>query len=211
MVGYIENASNGYDILYDGHENNGSNTKFYSQLENDDLTKLSIQGRGLPFEESDTVALGFYMSQGGNYTIAINSLDGLFGTDAQAIYLEDTQTGFVHNLRDAPYPFVAEVGETNDRFILRFTEDALGINSFNANNSITITTPNNDYVSITSHTMPLKSITIYDIAGRVIFNQTDLNINDYVINDKSLSNGTYIVKVSLANDTQKTQKVILNK
>src|SRR5690606_41988181 len=58
-----------------------------------------IQGKALPFLDTDLVPLGLVIPNAGNYTIAINSLDGLFESTNQDIFLEDTYTGIIHDLR----------------------------------------------------------------------------------------------------------------
>ena len=54
--------------------------------------EFTIQGRPLPFTTTDTVQLGFKTNVDGNYTIALDHVDGLF-TGEQAIYLKDNFTG----------------------------------------------------------------------------------------------------------------------
>src|SRR5690606_5884380 len=76
LVGYVEDATNGIDRLYDGFDLSKTSTRFYSLLEDDEF---SIQGKTLPFIDTDLVPLGIIIPQNGNYTIAINSVDGLFG------------------------------------------------------------------------------------------------------------------------------------
>src|SRR5690554_7269708 len=72
LVGYIENATNGIDRLYDGYELSETSTRFYSLIAEE---KMAIQAKALPFEESDTVPLGVVIPLTEKYTIAINTLD----------------------------------------------------------------------------------------------------------------------------------------
>ena len=67
---------------------------------------MVIQGRQLPFDPEDQVPLGINIPENGNYTIAISAVDGMFenSTD-QDIFLEDTYTGIIHDLRNSPYSF----------------------------------------------------------------------------------------------------------
>ena len=45
--------------------------------------------------------------------------------------------------------------------------------------------------------------------GRVLFNKNNINLNDYKIENISLSDGTLFVKTTLVNGKQKTQKLVL--
>ncbi|RKE91992.1 CUB domain-containing protein [Ichthyenterobacterium magnum] len=205
LVGYIEGATNEKDRLFDGDELGYSPISFYSLINED---KMAIQGRTLPFVDSDRVPLGIRISQGGSYSIAINTIDGLFENTNQNIFLEDTSIGITHDLRLSPYSFTIENGTFNDRFILKYTDDSLGVNEF-YNNTITIIAPQGNYIKVTSKNQPINNITVYDVLGRALINKTDINIGEFTINNKALSQGTYIVKATLYSGKQKTQKVIL--
>lgn len=206
LVGYIENATNQFDRLYDGFELSETSTRFYSINDNNDL---AIQGRTLPFDDTDLVPLGVEIPVAGNYSIAINTLDGLFENEEQNIYLEDTYNNFIHDLRLSPYSFNTEAGEFNDRFILRYTNESLSVDEFDSSASITITAPNNDYILAKSGVSPIKTIVIYDVLGRILYSNNSINELEFRIDKVSQSDGVLFVKATLDNGNQKIQKVIL--
>ncbi len=206
-VGYIEGATQEKDRLYDAFTREVNSLSLYSKI---DDKRMIIQGRALPFDINDQVPLGAVIPQAGDYTIAISNVDGLFLNENQNIFLEDTYSGIIHNLRVAPYTFtVSESIDYEDRFILRYTDEALGINDFNLNN-LSIIAPKGDYIKISSGTSPIDSIIVYDLLGRVLFNKNSINKTEFFINNHNLSSGAYIVKVTLNNGQTKTQKVVLN-
>ncbi|MEO8933249.1 MAG: T9SS sorting signal type C domain-containing protein [Xanthomarina sp.] len=206
LIGYIENATNGLDKLFDGFDLSGTDTKFYSLIAEN---KLSIQGKALPFMATDLVPLGLLIPQAGNYIIAINSVDGLFQSSNQDIFLEDSFTGMTHNLRSSPYSFNSDTGTFNNRFTLRYTNDTLSMEDENMLKDLVISAPKNSYIQITSGMETIKSVTIYDVLGRTLFHNQNLNQSKFTINDVSDSQGVFIVKVTLSNGLQKTQKVVL--
>jgi hypothetical protein len=206
LVGYIEGATNQKDRLYDGYDFEGVSISFYSLIAEE---KMAIQGRALPFLDSDTVPMGLTLQQSGMFTIAINTIDGLFATTNQAIYIEDTYSNTIHNLRTMPYTFTSESGTFNDRFILKYRDSALGIDEFKALN-LNITAPNGDYIKITSDNNPIKSIQVYDLLGRVLLDKTNVNNTELIIENNNLSEGTYIVKATLGNNKFRIQKIILS-
>jgi hypothetical protein len=205
LVGYIEGATDGVDRMFDANELSETSTRFYSLIEN---TQLSIQGKALPFEDTDTVPLGIDIPEIGNYSIAINTLDGLFLNTDQAIYLEDLYTGIIHDLRVNPYSFNAQVGIYEDRFVLRYNNEALGIDEFN-NSSLEIIAPNNAYIKVISGNSFISSITLYDLLGRVLIDKRDINNSEFLLQTTSFSEGTYIAKAVLIDGKQKIQKIIL--
>ena len=118
LVGYVQNATNGIDRLYDGYDLSTDSSGFYSVLEGE---TMSIQGRAIPFLQEDTVPIGVIANEPGSHTIAINTLDGLFASDDQNIYIEDTELNIIHDIRMSPYSFTINAGTHNDRFILRLS------------------------------------------------------------------------------------------
>ena len=207
LVGYVQNATNNFDRLYDGYDfSSGDNSGFYSLLNNE---TLSIQGRSLPFMQEDIVPLGIIANETGSHTIAINTLDGLFISENQNIYLEDTELNMIHDIRLSPYTFTIDAGIHNNRFLLRYTNESLGVNELDDNNSISIIAPKSDYIKVTSEIGTINSVAIYDIVGRLIFTTEDINQSEFILNQTRLSDGTYIVKVELYNGKQKIQKVVI--
>ncbi|TYA59707.1 CUB domain-containing protein [Formosa maritima] len=206
LIGYVEGATNGNDRLFDGYEFESSSISFYSLIEEE---KMSIQGRSLPFDETDMVPLGLVIPQSGNYTIAINTIDGLFETESQDIYLEDTYNGIIHDLRINPYSFNSETGTFDDRFILRYTNNALSIEEFETNAGILISAPQNSYIKVTSKIENIKSVSVYDVLGRVLYNNHNINETELIINNITNSDGVLFVKAILINGQQKIHKVII--
>ena len=206
LVGYIENATDDIDRLYDGYDLNTYGVRLYSII---DDKEFAIQGRSLPFDQEDIVPLGVVIDDSGIHQIAINAIDGLFENESQNIYLEDTYTSTIHDLRATTYSFTSEVGTFNDRFILRYTEDTLGVSSAQIDSGITIMAPKSEYIKIASSIGQINTINIYDVLGRVIFSASDINNQEFILNDVNLANGAYIVKVELTNGKQKIQKVVL--
>jgi hypothetical protein len=207
LVGYIEGATNSNDRIFDGHVNVGSDKSFYSLIEED---RMSIQGRSLPFDENDAVSLGFFIPEAGNYTMAINTIDGLFEDTDQAIYLEDTYTGFIHDLRIAPFSFNSDEGTFDDRFILRYTNESLGVDEFN-DSGLEIVSPNNAYIKVTSGNSSISAVTLYDLLGRALIDKREINNSEFIMQTSSYSDGVYIVKAILVDGKQKIQKVILKR
>lgn len=208
LVGYITNATNNFDRLYDGYDFSGDDSAFYSISDDE---RLSIQGRALPFSQEDSVPLGIVTSEAGSHTIAINTLDGLFLEETQGIYIEDTELNYIHNLRNAPYTFTISAGRHNDRFVLRYNDDALSIDDAEDLSALTILAPKSEYVKINATKSLIDTVIIYDLLGRPLINTANINKSEFTINNHNLADGAYIVKVTLSNGLSKMQKVILKR
>lgn len=121
LVGYINGATNSYDEDYDAESINGNQfVDFFSTAEN---KKLVIQGRALPFVDTDSINLGYKTSIAGSFDISIDHTDALF--DDLNVFIEDKELKIVHNLKDGRYLFNTQQGTFSDRFILKFTNEVL--------------------------------------------------------------------------------------
>ena len=205
LVGYIENATYEKDRLYDAYTFENNAMSLYSMIDDE---RMIIQGRQLPFDVYDQVPLGVDIIEDGNYTIGISSLDGLFeGDDGQNIYLEDTYSGLIHNLRISPYSLNIEAGIYEDRFILRYTDDTLSINQYEDLSDLIIYVEDK-LIKLKSELSPIESIVIYDVLGRTLVEVDDVNDLNHVFYHLRPSDGVLFVKAKLVDGREKTQKII---
>ncbi|WP_262733774.1 T9SS type A sorting domain-containing protein [Gaetbulibacter sp. NE] len=208
LVGYIEGATNQKDRLYDAYNKEFNALNLYSKI---DDKGMIIQGRALPFDQNDQVHLGTVLTEPGIHTIAISNVDGLFTNEDQNIYLEDTYTNTIHDLKISPYIFsVSQPTTFDDRFILRYTNETLDIDKDDVRSQLSISAPNGDYIKVKSETNTIDSVIIYDLLGRKLFEQKNINQLEFIIQDSNLSDATYIVKATLTQSKkQKIQRIIL--
>ncbi|MRX69163.1 Por secretion system C-terminal sorting domain-containing protein [Flavobacterium resistens] len=206
LVGYVEGATNNVETIYDGATFDGNKyLDFYSV---NGSSKLVIQGRALPFLDTDIVPLGYKTTIAGEFTIAIDEADGNLAT--QKIYLEDKTTGTINDLTQSNYTFTTTAGTFADRFVLRYTNKSLGTGDFeNIENGVLISVKDKT-IKVLSSKENLKEISVYDISGRVLYNKTKVNSTELQISNLQSSNQVLIVKVTLDNDFTISKKVIFN-
>ncbi len=202
LVGYIEGGSDGLDRLFDGEMvDTGNDVTFYTKIDN---TKLTIQGRGLTFAPTDTFALGYKAKVANTYTITLSDYDGLFTN--QDIYLEDQLLNVIHNLKDSAYTFASEVGEFENRFVLRFTSETLGLPVF-SENSVTVY-KNTEGLFVNSGQVPMQSVAIYDVTGRLITTQNNVNTTQVRFATLPKTNQVLLVKITSESGAVVTKKVL---
>ena len=204
LVGYVTNATNDYDVRYDGESFGGNFVTFYSV---NNAKHLVSQGRALPFVTTDEVPLGYKATGTGNLTIAIDHTDGVLAT--QAIYLKDNLLNVVHNLTESAYTFASVAGTFDERFVLRYLPAVeLANPTFNeALNGVTIR-KNDATLRINSPYETIDQVQVYDITGRLVFEQKDCNTNTFEASHIVYSEQTLIVKVRLSNGGVVTKKVL---
>ncbi|RZK10912.1 MAG: T9SS sorting signal type C domain-containing protein, partial [Flavobacterium sp.] len=204
LVGYIENATNDWDIRFDGESFGGNQVTFYSLL---DSKKLAIQGRALPFNNQDEVPLGYKTTLNGTLTISIDEYDGLF--EGQDIYLEDKALNIVHDLKASAYSFTSAIGTFNQRFVLRYLPSAELSNPGHeqiANGLIVY--QDEGKIMIKSQLEDLEQVTIYDLLGRNIFDKSGIGQNTFSIQNVVMNEQPLIVKVKLANGQVVNKKIV---
>ncbi|MBT8268919.1 MAG: hypothetical protein KJN59_06810 [Bacteroidia bacterium] len=205
LLAYIEGATDGTDRLFDGHQYNRSvHSTIYSLVGSE---KLSIQGKALPFLESDVVPIGVNIKTPGIFTIAINSVDGLFEDAEQNIFIEDLELGIVHDLRSSPYEVSLEAGENNERFALRYIDDTLGDDEYGLDD-IRITSIN-QVLMVDSPLELIESVVLYDLLGRTVYESLSIGELFFRRNMTEIANSAYIVEVILI-DGRRTFKKIVN-
>jgi hypothetical protein len=201
LVGYMDNATNGFDKFYDGDSFTSNEINIYSLLGD---RKLVIQAKALPFDENDVVPLGYRITNGGAYSINIDELDGIF-SGHQSVYLRDKLLGIDHDIKETPYSFSTAAGTFDNRFELVYVSNALGTtNPREINTSAMIS---NHVIKVESSEI-IKEISIYDITGKLI-NSYSLTESKKQFSDAfNYPNGIYIAKIRLDNDAVVTKKLI---
>jgi len=175
-IAYVNDATLGIDYGYDGKLlNDSAPLSLYTLSEN---TKLAIQARPT-FTINDVVPMGFKANSAGEYTLALDHADGTF-MQGQAIYLKDNFLGTTTNIADG-YTFTTETGTFNNRFEIVYTTNALDLdNTALTANSVIIYKEGNG-LNINTGIAEMTDVTIYDIRGRALYNNKDINNTKAVV------------------------------
>jgi hypothetical protein len=201
LVGYIENATSGFDRGLDGMQLSQNAVSFYSVAGD---RELAIQARPLPFNIEDRVPLGYRSNLNGTFSIQIDHYDALFGT--QNIYIEDGLLNVIHDLKTGPYTFTTAPGSFANRFVLRYTDALLGV----ANPQVVsdVTAFIKDRRLFARAGVPMISISVYEVTGQLV--------KEYVLAKGSMefngefpfSEGVYFAKIKLGNGITVTRKIM---
>lgn len=206
LLGYVNGATNGLDNLYDGKTMDAGNyIALYSILDQDNL---SIQGKGLPFSDSDVIRLGFNSSIAESFTIGMNDFDGFFNN--QNVYLVDKLLNVTTNLRQGGYTFSTETGVYNDRFELKFADQTLGVDVPVLDKNDIGIIRNGNQIQINSTKESISGVMVYDLLGKVVYQKNAINSTTFSTNDLNVHNQVVIVKVQTENKLEMVKKVIMN-
>ena len=202
LVGFADGATDGRDRMYDAISDNQS---FYSLIGN---KSFAIQGRGLPFNDNDIIPVGLKINSGGSHYIAIAEIDGMFETENQIIYLKDNESGYIHNLVEAPYSFNSDAGTFNNRFEIVFRPNTLSVDEHISNtNSLSIIELDNNNVmfKLDSGNVTITDVEIINLLGKTVYKFKGSS-NTETFNLSNLSSSTFIAKVTLSNGQTITKK-----
>lgn len=193
LIGIDENASNNFDLGYDGLLIEDNNEDLFWTL---DDSKLIIQAVN-SFNDTQIFPLGAKINKAGLATFRIDGLENI--EDNLEILIHDKELDIKHNLKESNYETYLGLGNHLDRFELTFNTTSELLNTkddvfskvqlFYSNKKESIIVLNPNFKNI-------KTISVYNILGQSIydfgFNTTE---NYSEIKTKNLKTGTYIIKI----------------
>jgi len=191
-VAYIDGATVGLDYGFDGKLlTNGGTAKLYSVAAQ---SSLAIQARPA-FTNTDVVPMGFAVTVGGEYSISIDRMDGLF-TGSQDIYLKDKFTDVLTNLKESNYSFVTEPGTFESRFeVVYMPQSTLGLQAPDLANTVVIY-QQDETITINSGAVNMTEVTVYDIRGRKLMHIDNVNAREASFTHLNAAKGVVIIEVN---------------
>ena len=207
LIGYITGATNGLDNLFDGKTLLGSNVVSLYSIS--DSNTLAIQGRALPFSDSDFIPLGFTTTITGTFKIGLENFDGLFAN--QNIYLLDKTTNIYHDLKAQDFSFNIPVSGTFDnRFELHFSSiPNLANSDFDYSNSVQIIRKD-QHIAVKAGGETINSVQVFDLLGKLVYSKNKIESSEFNTSDLNISSQVLLVRVTLENDGVITKKVLMN-
>jgi hypothetical protein len=204
LIGYLEGATIGIDTNYDGKSYGNVSNHLYSICNNE---KLVIQGRALPFSTTDEVPLGWYCETAGTFKLKLSNWDGIFQGN-QDVFLKDNTTGTTSNIKTTPYTFTSTTGTFNNRFSIVYEQNLSETTHQLDSNSITVY-KKDQFFHITSQNKVIKDILIYDVTGRLLYQNNDILAKTITLNEISQINQVLLFKISFT-DNQSCNLKVLN-
>jgi len=200
-IAYTSLTTLGLDYGYDGKLINDGSTTLYSIAED---TKLIIQAREV-FNAEDEVPLGYKTSADGSYTINISQKTGVFN-EGQHVYLRDNLLGVLHDLSEnGAYTFATSEGTFENRFTVVY-DGTLDAPAFEGDYfSIS---KNRNIITVNSGKVKMKSITIYDMLGRIVYSKEGIAASLTKIDDLNAEEQVLIVQVITEEGTIINKKII---
>jgi hypothetical protein len=199
-VTYFDGATIGVDA-FDAKYINDSGYALTSSINDAEYT---IQGRP-SFDVSDVVALNFKTAAVGNYTIAIDHVEGLFST-GQTVFLKDNLLNAVVDLSAGSYSFASAIGTFNSRFEVVYQNTLAETNPIFSANSVIAYSANGE-ISINSGSTIMELVRVYDLQGRLLVEKKQINASETKLSTTA-TNQLLLVEITAANGSKITKKII---
>jgi hypothetical protein len=208
-LAFNPNTSDGFDTAMDAisQEATLTNDAYFSIVANPNPFVVTT----LPFDINKRVPFTLKAGAGtATYKISVGNIINFNGSDN--VYLYDGATGVYHDIKDGVFEITLPEGIHENRFEITFKDDALG-NGTNIKLNLVIVQDNTSQTLTVSNPnlIDVKSIKLYDIAGKQIFAKQSLGAqNSYEFSTSGLAGAVYLVEV-VTNDNRKlAQKIIVS-
>lgn len=207
-LAFLPEATMGVDPGIDARspDGNGLPNDAYFVINNDQYVI-----EGIEFNIEKRVPVGVKVT--GNSSFRFNLLNVVNFDENQPVYIFDAVTNLYHNLKLGDYSVNLPEGEYNNRFEVTFKDASLS-SSENILSNLALVQNNTTQVLTISNpnAVEMKSATLFDIAGKLILEKSDLNSKrNYEITTSSLSEGVYIVKLMAKDGQTMSQKIIVER
>ena len=196
LVGADPNTTDGFDIGYDA--------PMYDTSENDmfwEVNESQFVIQGVPdFNTNRIIPLGLAIANEGEITLKLDELENVStNTD---IYLFDSQTAQYHDLKNKDYKTVLAVGNYDNRFSLRFTNQTLGVEEVVKVKDGILALYSNNYKTLIIRNNLIDTtvnlVTLFNLAGQKIayWDVKGREQKTIQIPIKNLPSEIYIVKIN---------------
>jgi uncharacterized delta-60 repeat protein len=204
LIGYIDGATNFFDVNYDAESFNANRfVDFYSIVED---INVVIQGRALPFLDTDSVLLGYSTEIDGEFSLSIDHFDGQFSNSN--VFIEDRELKITHNLKEGPYVFKTQKGIYDHRFVLKFTESELNTADFKkAQNNVFVSVKDKD-ILLEGSDKNINEVLVFDSSGKLLYKKNKIESRSFSIHNLSSRNQMLLIKTTLENGHSETRKII---
>jgi hypothetical protein len=201
FVGFINQATEGYDSEYDVVKMHGINQapQLYSLIPGNELSINILPEVG----DNRTIPLGFECGLPSTFKIEASGMEGF--DQLIELYLEDLKVESIQNLRENPVcVFTSELGDASERFLLHFRNP----NAVNETSEkpVKIFAYQHD-IHIFNLNREQATVYVYDLMGQLLI-ENKINEESNTVLPMNSETSYYIVKV-LIKERMSTEKVFI--
>jgi hypothetical protein len=208
VLAFNPNAIDGYDFAFDAttQQLNLPTDAYFPIVDNKQFVIST-----LPFEITKRIPFAVKASSESNFRVLVGNLINF--DLAENIYLYDKQTTIYHDIKNGFVDITLPAGNVTDRFEITFLNETLSAPDNTNYNFDVIHNNENKKLSISNpNLLNVKSVSLFDITGKLIFNKEKLAAEpSYEFSTSGLSDSVYIVKINTAENQEISKKVLIFK
>ena len=209
VLAFNPNANDGLDVAFDAPTQEVNlPTDVYFPLTNDNQFVIST----LPFEITKRIPFALKAINQSTFRVYVGNIINF--TEADNVYLFDSETNIYHDIKNGYVDLSLPAGgSTTDRFEITFLNETLSAPDNSNYNFDVIHNNENKKLSISNpNLLNVKSVSLFDITGKLIFNKEKLAAEpSYEFSTSGLSDSVYIVKINTAENQEISKKVLIFK
>jgi len=205
---FHESATDGFDYGLEIKQAADEKSEVYFKNVGDDAEILAQANQ---FDRDLRIPLYIELTEQKSIRIRIADVQNF--DDNQEIFLHDISNDFYYDLREVNFEAVVDAGLNDSEYEITFRNFSIpdtvdiGVDNF------TIIQNNNtsNLVILNPNSIQVKELSVYDILGKRVLNSKNLNTESlrYEFPTNNLSEGTYIVKVNVAENNKVINKKIV--
>ena len=203
-----DNASDNVDIAADAESPNETETKEIYFAINQQNIPYCINYTN--FDINKRIPLGIRTNENTPFKIKMEQMINFDG--ASNVYLHDKITDEYFDITTEALQIDMPAGDNTTRFEITFQNSTLSTPSNTTSTLTALQNNTNQTLNINNpKSLDLKSVTLYDVSGKLIFNKTSLGSKtNYEFSTASLSEGVYLVKIDSTDNQHFGEKIIIN-
>lgn len=205
VLAFVPKATDGVDHAMDAPSSEVAPADVYFVI-----NEKEFLINALDFDIDKKIAVGFRNVNKANFKLSVKDIINF--SAANEIYLHDKITNEYFDIKNSFHEVVMPAGVNNTQFEITFkTDKTLGIEESEKSDFLVFQNNTLKSLSISNPLQKdLKTCTVYDILGKLVFSKKDLGSNtNYSFSTSSLSDGIYIVKVDTNEKNAIGQKIIV--
>lgn len=204
-LAFNPNTTDGYDLSMDALQVGGALGKDIFFPLNDSPYVIST----LPFDITKRIPVTLKADAQDLLKVKVGALINFTGSNE--VFLYDGATGLYHDILNNTFEITLPAGTYANRFEVTFQNALLSTPSITKNDFVVVQNNNNQLLSISNpNVLDVKSVTVYDISGKMIMNKSGLGAKSvYEFPTGVLSDGVYVVKLQTTNNQTLSQKIIV--
>lgn len=195
-------ATDGVDFALDARSPDVSYMDMYFVINDLDYIINVVE-----FDSNKKIPIGFKNEVPATFKMTVGEIMNF--NEVEHVYLHDKISDLYFEITNNEYEISLPAGVNNTQYELTFVNAALGTPTLSSNSfEVLQNNTTKSFTVVNPNLMTIKSIQLYDISGKLIFNKTNLGAKDkYQYSTLEYSDAVYIAKITTSDNQEFNRKI----